>query len=105
MIWAAQSSIAKTEKDGILDLDMRHPAMWHFINPKQLDARGYPTGWEIMPGATAVSAISLDDPAMLRQVHEFHQSDIGRHRGKPVFGRFGFSGWPFDQQPLFSMRL
>jgi primary-amine oxidase len=56
MIWAAQSSIAHTEKDAILDVDLRHPAMWHFINPTQKDARGYPTGWEIMPGATAVSA-------------------------------------------------
>ena len=33
IIWAAQSSIAHTEKDAILDLDLRHPAMWHFINP------------------------------------------------------------------------
>ncbi len=62
-IWAAQSSIAHKEKDAILDLDMRVPSMWHFINPNQHDARGYPTGWEIMPGATAVSSISNDDPA------------------------------------------
>jgi primary-amine oxidase len=59
-IWAAQSSIAHKEKDAILDLDLRNPSMWHFINPTQHDARGYPTGWEIMPGATAVSSISND---------------------------------------------
>src|ERR1700733_9548070 len=53
VIWAAQSSIAHTEKDAILDLDLRNPSMWHFINPAQKDALGYPTGWEIMAWVTA----------------------------------------------------
>jgi primary-amine oxidase len=73
MIWAAQSSIAHTEKDAILDVDLRHPAMWHFINPTQKDARGYPTGWEIMPGATAVSSLSMDDPAQRVGAFSSHQ--------------------------------
>jgi primary-amine oxidase len=73
IIWAAQSSIVHTEKDAILDLDMRHPSMWHFINPNQHDARGYPTGWEIMPGATAVSDISDEDPAQRVGAFSGHQ--------------------------------
>jgi primary-amine oxidase len=73
MIWAAQSTVAHTEKDAILDLDLRHPAMWHFLNPSQHDARGYPTGWEIMPGATAVSSIPLDDPAQRVGAFSGHQ--------------------------------
>jgi primary-amine oxidase len=73
VIWAAQSSIAHKEKDAILDLDMRVPSMWHFINPNQHDARGYPTGWEIMPGATAVSSISNDDPAQRVGAFSGHQ--------------------------------
>jgi primary-amine oxidase len=72
-IWAAQSSIAQKEKDAILDIDMRTPSMWHFINPNQHDARGYPTGWEIMPGATAVSSISNDDPAQRVGAFSGHQ--------------------------------
>jgi primary-amine oxidase len=73
IIWAAQSSIAHKEKDAILDLDPRNPGMWSFINPAQHDARGYPTGWEIMPGATAVSSISLDDPAQRIGAFSSHQ--------------------------------
>ena len=42
-IWAAQLSIAPRRREAILDLDMRVPSMWHFINPNQHDARGYPT--------------------------------------------------------------
>jgi primary-amine oxidase len=73
MIWAAQSTIIHTEKDAILDLDVRNPAMWHFINPTQHGALGYPTGWEVMPGATAVSNISLDDPAQRVGAFSGHQ--------------------------------
>ncbi len=73
MIWATQSSIARKEKDAILDLDLRNPGMWSFINPAQHDARGYPTGWEVMPGATAVSSISLDDPAQRIGAFSSHQ--------------------------------
>ena len=72
-IWGVASSIARTEKDGILDMDPRHPGMWHFINPSQHGAVGYPTGYEIMPGATAVSNISLDDPAQKVGAFSEHQ--------------------------------
>ncbi len=68
-----ESSIAKTEKDAILDVDLRHPGMWHFINPSQRGALGYATGYEIMPGATAVSSISGDDPAQQMGAFSSHQ--------------------------------
>jgi primary-amine oxidase len=72
-IWAAQSSLAKTEKDAILDIDLRHPEMWHFINPSQHGSIGYSTGYEIMPGPTAVSFVSPDDPAQKRGGFSAHQ--------------------------------
>ncbi|RXH58095.1 hypothetical protein [Granulicella sibirica] len=72
-IWGVASSIAHTEKDGTLDVDPRHPGMWHFINPTQHGAVGYPTGYEIMPGATAVSNIPLDDPAQKVGAFSEHQ--------------------------------
>jgi len=62
-IWAVESSMAKTEKDGILDIDLRKPAMWDFVSATEHDKVGHPTGYEIMPGATAVSFVSPDDPA------------------------------------------
>jgi len=41
--------------------------------------------------------VSLDDPAMFRQVHQFDQRGIGRQSGQPVFSGFFFIGRPFDQ--------
>ncbi len=72
-IWVAESSIAKTEKDAILDIDPRRPSMWHFINPTQHGDVGYPTGYEIMPGATAVSNMPLEDPAQKVGAFSEHQ--------------------------------
>lgn len=72
-IWGVESSIAHTEKDAILDIDLRHPGMWHFINPMQHGAVGYPTGYEIMPGPTAVSIMSPDDPAQKMGAFSEHQ--------------------------------
>ena len=60
-IWAVQPSIAKTEKDAILDLRLDRPAMWMFVNPNVKGPLGYPTGYEIMAGATATSLLAPDD--------------------------------------------
>lgn len=72
-IWASQASVAKTEKDAILDIDLHHPAMWHFMNSSHRGALGYPSGYEIMPGPTAVSFVSPDDPAQKKGSFSGHQ--------------------------------
>ena len=84
-IWAAQSSIARTEKDAILDVDLRHPGMWHFINPSEHGAMGYPTGYEIMPGATAVSSLSPDDPAQKMGAFSEHQMWVTPYRPEEFY--------------------
>ena len=45
--------------------------------------------------------ISLDDPAMLAHVNEFHQGGAGGKSGEPILGWFRFRGRPLDQQPFF----
>ncbi len=72
-IWAMHSSVAKTEKDGILDLDVRRPAMWTFVNPGVHGKVGHPVGYEIMPGMTAISNVAPDDPAQKIGAFSEHQ--------------------------------
>jgi len=45
--------------------------------------------------------IALDDPSMMGQPDQRAQPTLRRLSGQPVFGRFGFAGRPFDQQPFF----
>jgi primary-amine oxidase len=60
-IWAVKHVIAVREKDAIMDIHLETPSMWLFINPNVIGPLGYPTGYEIMPGATAKSLLSPDD--------------------------------------------
>jgi primary-amine oxidase len=50
-IWAVKHMIAAREKDAIMDIHLETPGMWLFINPNVKGPLGYPTGYEIMPGA------------------------------------------------------
>lgn len=60
-IWVVEPFTAKTEKDAMMDIHLDRPAMWHFINPNVKGPLGYPTGYELMAGATAVSLLDPDD--------------------------------------------
>lgn len=84
-IWGVQSSIAKTEKDGMLDIDLKKPAMWAFINPSQHGAVGYPRGYEIMPGPTAISFVSPDDPAQKVGAFSEHQFWVTPYKPDEIY--------------------
>lgn len=84
-IWAVSSSIAKTEKDGILDIDLHKPAMWNFINPSKRGVMGYPTGYMIMPGPTGISFLSENDPALKVGAFSEHQLWVTPYRPDEIY--------------------
>src|SRR5437773_4472451 len=49
--------------------------------------------------------IALDPPSQLCEINQTLEGDILSQSGKPIFGRFGFSLRPLDQQPLLGTRL
>jgi primary-amine oxidase len=109
-IWAVESSIAHTEKDGILDVDLRKPAMWDFISASEHDAVGNPTGYEIMPGATAVSFLSPDDPAQKVGMFSTHQLWVTPYKPDELYasgvyltdnkGLEGLPAWTKQNRPI-----
>jgi primary-amine oxidase len=72
-IWVVEHSIAAREQDAIMDIHLERPSMWLFINPNVKGPLGYPTGYEIMPGATAKSLLSADDPPQKLGAFSEHQ--------------------------------
>lgn len=72
-IWAVKPMIAAHEKDAIMDIHLENPSMWLFINPNVKGPLGYPTGYEIMPGATAKSLLAPDDPPQKLGAFSEHQ--------------------------------
>lgn len=72
-IWAVQPSMIATESGAMMNVSLEHPAMWQIVNPNVLGPLGYPTGYEIMPGETAVSLLSPDDWPQRRAGFSAHQ--------------------------------
>jgi len=109
-IWAVESSIAHTEQDGILDADLRKPAMWAFVNTSEHTSQGYPTGYEIMPGATAVSLMSPDDPSQKVGAFSAHQLWVTPYKANELYasgtyvtsskGDDGLAVWTKANRPI-----
>jgi primary-amine oxidase len=72
-IWIVEHTIAAREKDAIMDIHLERPSMWMFVNPDVKGPLGYPTGYEVMPGATAKSLLSPDDPPQKLGAFSEHQ--------------------------------
>ena len=60
-IWVADPLPARTERDAMMDIHLERPSMWIFENPNVRGPLGYPTGYEIMAGATAASLLDPED--------------------------------------------
>ena len=72
-IWVAEASVAAHEKDAIRDIQLDRPSIWMFINPSVRGPLNYPTGYQVMPGATAKSLLSPDDPPQKVGAFSEHQ--------------------------------
>jgi len=72
-IWVAKPVMAKTEKEAILDIQLDRPSMWMFMNPAVKGPLNYPRSYEVMPGATAKSLMSNDDPTQRIGAFSEHQ--------------------------------
>jgi primary-amine oxidase len=94
-IWVAEPFTAKTEKDAMLDVHLERPAMWHFINPNVKGALGYPTGYELMPGATAASLLDADDGPQKVGAFSTHQLWVTPYKADE---RFASGVYPIDSK-------
>lgn len=59
-------STARTEKEAQIKLSLADPSEFHVINPSRTTGVGNPTGYKIVPSATAASLLDHDDPPQLR---------------------------------------
>ena len=65
-ILKAKRQVAKNEEDARIKLKLYDPFEFHFINPSRFSRLGNPTGYKLVPRATAASLLDLDDPPQLR---------------------------------------
>jgi primary-amine oxidase len=84
-IWVAEPSIAKRERDAMMDIALDKPAMWMFVNPNVRGPLGYPTGYEIMPGITAASLLDAEDGVQKVGAFSSHQLWVTPYRAEELY--------------------
>ena len=60
-IWVREESIARTESDGKLRMDMEHPSLWRVVNPKSTNRVGYAVSYQLQPSMNIMTLLSPDD--------------------------------------------
>jgi primary-amine oxidase len=84
-IWVTEPSIAGKERDAMMDIHLEKPSMWILVNPNVKGPRGHPTGYEIMPGATAASLLSPDDGAQKVGAFSAHQLWVTPYEAEELY--------------------
>jgi len=84
-IWVAEPSVAKTERDAMMDVALDKPAMWMFVNPNVRGPLGYPTGYEIMPGITAASLLDPEDGVQKVGAFSAHQLWVTPYKAEETY--------------------
>ncbi len=71
--WVLDSQPLATEQTARLRIDIENPALWRVVNPGTRGPVGHPTGFQLKPGANAVSLLSSDDyPQRRAGFTDFH---------------------------------
>lgn len=79
-IWVAEPLTAKCESDAMMDIRLDQPTMWLVVNPNVKGPLGHPTGYEIMPGATAASLMDPEDGVQKAGAFSAHQLWVTPYR-------------------------
>ncbi|KAM0945477.1 putative primary-amine oxidase [Dioscorea sansibarensis] len=99
-------SIAKTEKDAQVKLSLYDPSEFHIINPSRTSGVGNPTGYKLVPSATAASLLDLDDPPQRRGAFTNNQIWVTPYNKSEQWagGRFVYQGHGDDTLATWSDR-
>uniref|UniRef100_A0A0A0KR49 Amine oxidase n=1 Tax=Cucumis sativus TaxID=3659 RepID=A0A0A0KR49_CUCSA len=72
-IYKPYKKVAKMEDEAKIILSLVDPSEFHVVNPSKLSRLGNPSGYKIVPTATAASLLDLDDPPQIRSAFTNNQ--------------------------------
>jgi primary-amine oxidase len=109
-IWVVKPTVAKTERDAMVDIHMDRPSMWMFVNPNVRGPLGYPTGYELMPGNTVSSLLDPEDGVQKVGAFSNHQLWVTPYRPEEKYaagvypiqskGDDGLATWTKANRPI-----
>jgi primary-amine oxidase len=101
-VWVNEPMIAKTEKDG--QLDMHHEptraTMWRVLSAGKTNHVGYPTSYQLRPGMSAGTLLSADDYPRRRAGFIDHQLWVTPYSPKE---RFAAGDYPTLSEPGYGL--
>jgi primary-amine oxidase len=114
-IWVAKPFLAQREQDAIMDIRLERPSMWMFMNPAVKGPQNYPTAYEVMPGVTAKSLMSSDDPIQKVGAFSEHQFWVTPYDPRQLYasgtyvtdgkGDDGLAAWTKANRPIVNTDL
>ena len=72
-VWVVDPTIAATEDQAKLRIDMEQPALWRIVNPNEKGPVGYPVSYQLQPKTNTVPLLSPHDfPQQRAGFTDFH---------------------------------
>jgi primary-amine oxidase len=72
--------LARTESQAMTHMDMEKPALWRVLSTTRSNHVGYPTSYQLAPGMTAGTLLTLDDYPRRRAGFIDHQLWVTPYR-------------------------
>ena len=95
-LWVREPTLARTEADAKLNIDLQRPAMWRLVNPERTNHVGYPTSYQLLPGKNASTLLTKDDYPRRRAGFIDHHLWVTPYRSQE---RFAAGDFPTLSEP------
>ncbi|KAK9143340.1 hypothetical protein Syun_012740 [Stephania yunnanensis] len=73
--------VARSEREAQIKLKLYDPSEFHVVNPEKKSRVGNPSGYKVVPGATAASLLDINDPPQVRGAFTNNQGSCNREEG------------------------
>jgi primary-amine oxidase len=95
-LWVREPSIAGTENDAKLHMNMTSPSLWRVVSSSRKNHVGYPTSYQLMSGMNAHTLLSADDYPRRRAGFIDHHLWVTPHRPQE---RYAAGEYPTLSEP------
>ncbi|KAJ7562676.1 hypothetical protein O6H91_03G079900 [Diphasiastrum complanatum] len=104
--WTTENQVAETENDAKIRLKSFEPSEFHIVNSEKRTRLGNPVGYRLIPGFTADSLLSSDDPPQQRAAFIDNQIWVTPYNRSELWagGQFVYQSHDNDNLAVWSNR-
>lgn len=109
-VWTVRETVAETEHDARLDIDLRRPALWRVVSSEARGPMGYPTSYQIAPRGNAYTLLHPEDWPQIRAGFSAHHLWVTPYAADERYaagdyptlsaGAYGLPTWTEADRPI-----